>query len=205
MAQILDIVNAALTKIGDRPIASLEDDLPQADTISLRYQQVFDFVATQHPFKCLLSRRILAQDATYTKVAYYDYSFPLPNDCAAVLEVYDSDGDRYYDWEQEGEDVLANVSDIRVKYTKEVTDNVKLTPDVAELMAIYLAKEIARRRNPENEDQRVMELNKEYKDLLAVIRTKDSRRSAPRHYGPFDPYSQDANDDPLNILDSRVV
>lgn len=198
----LDIVNSALLKIGARPLNSLEDDFPEARAAMIRYRQVMDTVLSLYPFSCALYRTFLEKEASYEKSWGYRYCFPLPNDCLHLWEVVDPKGDRLYDFSQEGQKLLSNVSTIGVLYSRRITDLGVIDHDVAELISVWLAGELSERIDSNLERTRGLKEQAQY--LLQQIKTVDARRRAPRYYGEFDPFLKDSNDHPRNWVDSRL-
>jgi len=198
----VQICNSALTKIGERAINSLDDDLVQARACKLRYANVFDTVLSLYPFTCTLKRQNLTYDAGYTKQWEYDYQYSLPADCLHIWEVVDSDGDRLYEFSKEGDKILSNLSSIGILYTRRITDTGVIDHDVAELLSYYLAADLSERLNPDV--NRTNLLKQEFERFFARVRTADARRQAPRYYGTTDPFNKDTDDHPMNWLDARL-
>lgn len=71
----------------------------------------------------------------------WDYLYALPGNCLRVLEVNDSEvGDVISDeFIIEGRDILTNADEVRLVYTKQISDNLFYDPLFAEALALKLA------------------------------------------------------------------
>jgi hypothetical protein len=188
--QTLDICNAALVRIGEKPINSLDDDSPAARIVKLRYRAVFDFVLTLHPFSSALHRIKLLPDALYEKVLHYSYRYAVPNDCLRFLEVYDKNGEHLHDFELEGNSILTNATDfIALRYVRRVTDENLIDFGLGQLIALNLAWDIAQRLNPDSDrHSRQRGIYEEFQQQLRQLRRDESLKRPPNYYGIGDPF-----------------
>ena len=203
---VIEICNSALTKMGERNIVSLSDDLPQAKLCKTRYTYVINLVSSLHPWTCNLKRQTLAQDSSYTKVYEFDYSYVIPNDSLSLWQVVDGDGDRVYDYEVEGRRLLANLTSIKILYGKTLLpdDIGDMDHEVAEVCAHYLAWDMSNRLGEQDaQGQKRRALRQDYLQALSWAKTNNSSKKAPRSNGPLNPFNRTFSEQPKTWIDSR--
>ena len=89
MASVVDICNSALNQIGASNIISLTEDSKSARILNQRYDFVRDAVFRAHPWNPLITRVVLAPDATAPAFEFTN-QFTLPTDpfCLRVLSFF---------------------------------------------------------------------------------------------------------------------
>lgn len=96
MATDVSICSAALTLLGDVPIANLsEPSNRRAQLCANIYPQAKLDVLRAHPWNCL-TKRVVLSPLTETPEFEWGYQFALPGDCLRVLAVgYDEEPEEY--------------------------------------------------------------------------------------------------------------
>ena len=122
MASKVDIVNAALNKIGASRILAFTDDTPEGRLANSSYNDLRDEVLRDHPWNFAIRRVALAANAT-APIYEYSNSFDLPDEpnyCLRVLSV-ENPNDR--SWKIEGRAIVTNLeAPLNIKYIKRVID-----------------------------------------------------------------------------------
>lgn len=134
----VDICNSALILVGAERISSLTDANRAARICNEVFETLRDHLLAEHPWNFAIKRAALAQIET-NPVFGYSYAFALPQD---VLRVVDTNlGDS--DWAREGNTIVANYADVKIKYIAKVTDISKWSEgfkeSLAHKIAVYLA------------------------------------------------------------------
>ena len=144
MASDVDVVNAALLKLGARPILTMTDDSIEGRLAQRRYDTVRDDVLRAHPWNFAQKRTSVAASAT---VPTYEYSFayPVPTDFLRLMEI---DSPNNEPWRIESmDDSLHILTDsgtpLKILYVYRVT-NVDMMPmSFREALSATLALEWA--------------------------------------------------------------
>jgi len=136
----VSICNAALIQIGDGTITAITDDSERARLCNHRYDTVRDAVLKSHPWNFALARANLAS-LTATPTWEFDYQFTLPTDpyCLRVLEVRDY---RMDEWVVEGRKILAQDTNINIRYISRVTSEAEFDSLFAEAFSARLGHEM---------------------------------------------------------------
>lgn len=118
MASDVDIVNAALTHLGQRKITDIGEDSAAGKISALRYQDVRDATLRGHRWNFAIRRTSLAAEVATPEYGYaLAYTQPAePFYCLRVLEVEGAreDGDI---WKIEGRSILTDLaSPIKIQY-----------------------------------------------------------------------------------------
>jgi hypothetical protein len=139
MATQIGIINSALVKIGAATITATTDDSESARASMRIWDQGFDDLLASYPWNCATARATLTAlpDAPDSG---FDYQFPLPTDpyCLRVIEEVNN-----YEWHVEGRRLLCDSSAPEIRYIKRATNLGELSSQVAEVMSLWLAKELA--------------------------------------------------------------
>lgn len=85
-ATAVSICSNALLMLGDRPIASFDEDQDRARLASNLWPQVRDFVLRSHPWNCAITRVALAPDVT-PPAFDWAHQFTLPPDFLKALSL----------------------------------------------------------------------------------------------------------------------
>jgi hypothetical protein len=133
----VSIINSALIKVGATPIMSVDDGSKEANLAKARYEEVRDIVLRMHPWNCAVKRVTLAPLST-TPAFDFSNEFQLPSDCIRLLTV-----DEQIDYRIEGQKLLADATELNIKYIFRVTNPVQIDVLCAEAIALYLAYDLS--------------------------------------------------------------
>lgn len=155
----VEIANSALTKVGADRIIDLDDDNKLAKVCKERLPKLRKALLRAHPWNFAIKRIELAASVN-TPVFEWDYEYPLPSDCLRVLKTnhmlpFASTGDfetgrsplgvfgTSSEWKVEGRSILSNDSTMKIMYISDEDDVTKWDDLFAEVLALYLASDIA--------------------------------------------------------------
>lgn len=182
MAQsAVDCCNGALQKVGETPIMSLSDDLPQARRCALAYDGCRRSELRKHRWNFAIKRASLAPDAD-APAFDYAYQFTLPVDCLRVLFPTDATND----WVVEGRKILTNAGAVlNLRYVYDATDPTRWDALFYELMSVSIALQIMESTTGSNSKKD--RLDAEYKGLLAEAKKINAIEQVPME-SPEDGY-----------------
>lgn len=181
MADVTQICNMALARIGQQPINDINDDSPVARACLSLYEDTVREVARSHPWNCLKARADLAQNATAPEFGWA-YAYTMPTDCVRVIDV--NGYDPIYTpaiYEINGRDILTDDDECKMTYIRYNEDptgfDSLLVRSIVTLLASYLAGRIAQ------DDARSMTLREEYeRTTLRIARKVDANEQKRRRY-----------------------
>lgn len=134
----VDICNSALILVGAERISSLNESNRAARLCNEIFNTLRDHLLSEHPWNFAIKRQALAQDAT-NPAFDYSYRHSLPNDLLRILDTNLGDAT----WAREGEYIVSNFTDVKIKYVARVTDISKWSEGYKEALshkiAVYLA------------------------------------------------------------------
>ena len=152
---VVQICNAALTKLGDDTITSLADNTERARACAARYEAVRDAELRRRRWKFSIRRASLAALAT-APISDYDRQFQLPTDYLRLIEGGDiadaadltdyrtSSGRALYSIE--GDKLLTNLSaPLDIRYIARIEDVSLYDAAFTEALASRLAVELCER------------------------------------------------------------
>lgn len=159
MASDVDIVNAALLKLGARPILAFTDDTPEGRLATRRYATVRDDALRAHPWNFAMKRTSLAASSTAPDWGF-TYAYPVPTDFLRLHGVYDTGSNLWMGlrdvgyqpdftpWRIESTTdgaVIATdiIPPLQIRYVAQVTDANLMSPSFREALAAKLAAEWA--------------------------------------------------------------
>lgn len=141
IASEVDICNAALAAIGERPVASLEETGEAARLLALRYVPVRDAVLRAHPWNFALARALL-QPLADAPAFGFARAYGLPTDCLRVVEA----GAPPAPWRVEARRVLTDEGPpLPLLYVRAATETGLYDPLFVEALAARLAADLALR------------------------------------------------------------
>lgn len=187
------IINSALIKIGSTPILSTSDGSKEANLALVRFEECRDIVLRMHPWNCAIKRVILAPLAT-TPAFDFSNEFQMPSDLLRLLMVQEQ-----IDYRIEGRKILADATELNIKYIFRETNPNNLDVLCSEAIALYLAYDLSFALA--QDVQRTETLQNAFKIHLQKARAVDSQedgRNALRpnyvhdsRYGyPFNPQAR---------------
>lgn len=141
MATKLDIINAALTKLGLEPIATLSDNTKRAKQADTNYERLKRKLLRQHPWNFAKKRIELTADVGSSPVYGFNFQYSLPSDFLRLLQIESS----YEDHAIEGDKLFYNDGEkINIQYVHDAAEALFDTdPLFEDLLAITLAHELS--------------------------------------------------------------
>ncbi len=130
------VVNAALVKLGEKPITSMDDQVKAAELAKLRYDSIRQSALTMHTWHFAKDRLALTPLSS-TPAFGFAYQFERPSQCLRIL----STGGVPY--KLEGSHILCDSNVLYLEFTKDVTNPQDWTIYFAEVVVALLAKELA--------------------------------------------------------------
>lgn len=191
----LSIINASLTKLGERRISSIEEDTPQGRAAKALHAQAFRYILTKSPWSSATEYTQLLSDATWssTNSPRWPYRYQLPNKLVKLLKVYDGDEDQYYLYKRRGNYIYTDISLIYIEYIKDVTADNQIDPSLAQVLVCYLAYLLAPRLT--KEESTTGRMYQEYQQALREAKASDAQQKGPLFYGPNAPVQGDYYED----------
>lgn len=165
MASKLSICNQALYKIGQKGIISLDEGSEASRLCEINFDQALKVLLRTYNWGCATKRIALTKNINPPLFGFPN-SFALPPDFIRLIQAYDSGG-RYnqkYRWAIEGKDLLTDIDEVYLKYTRLVDDVQDLDPLATDGLICQLAIRIAMART---ESKTLVEaLIMEYEDVI---------------------------------------
>ena len=118
MASEVQLCNLALANVGDEQITSLTENSKAARLCNLVYEPMRDATLRAHPWNFAIKRIELAAN-TLTPAYEYNTQFTLPSDFLRLIGTNMLDTAKFT---VEGNQLLCNVSALKIKYIYAVTD-----------------------------------------------------------------------------------
>lgn len=139
------IVNLALTRIGQKTVTSLDDVNNAAILAKLHYDDTRRAVLRTLPWKFALKRASLAA-LVAAPVYEWDHAYQLPSDALYVVSTsmdQDGDGGTGETWDVEGRTIVTDAgSPIKILYIKDEDDVSLFDPLFVDVLAERLAAEL---------------------------------------------------------------
>lgn len=168
----IELMNAALVRVGSEPILSEDDDSTRARTVKTEYHLQLEYLTRSHPWRHATAYTSLNQ-ITPKPADVFDFHhvFQLPTDC---LRVISTDLDPLAEWtEIEGRRIAANTPAMRVKFIRLVTDVSKFSANFKEALAWLIARNIAPGLSSSTERARLC--HEMFDSTLETARTFDAQ------------------------------
>lgn len=137
MSAKIEICNAALALIGERSIASLDDDVLQARTLKAIYDITRKSMLRSHPWSCAKKRIALSPVATAPSFGYGS-AFALPTDFMRLIDVGGTE------FEVENGTVLADADVLNLVYVYDNTTEETWDALMCDAMTHLLASRICK-------------------------------------------------------------
>ncbi len=168
MASKINIINQALSKLGEPPIDSLSQDTKQARESLLVYDDKRQALLQEHKWNFAIKRAALAPLA---QAPLYGFTgaFQIPTDSLRIVSIELQDDNA---WEVEGQTILAqSTTAINIKYISDITDEDQMTAQFRETFSALLAWSMAEAliKTATVKDQ----LGQDYADKLRTARSMD--------------------------------
>lgn len=176
----VELCNAALARLGEARIASLDETHLAARTCAQLYPVAVDELLRSHRWNFASSRAVLSR-LDETPVFGFRYAYQLPGDCMRVVEVngVSSTGTPSEAWEIEGRKLLTDAETARIVYIYRAT-NLDLWDSLAlECLTLLLASKLApviQGGSTSKENELLEALNRLTAPLARRIDANESRR-----------------------------
>lgn len=177
MASDVEIVNAALTLLGESRIISLDDDQKPAREAKAMFTTSRDALLAGYNWSFAKTRAQLVAAAT-APLFGFDRSFPLPVDCLRVLfvgddyvgaDLTDYRGSNPEEFTIEGRSILTNLdAPLNVQYIKRVEDAAQFHPCFTKAFGCQLAYDLAEAITQSNSKVTKAERQLRYEINLAI-------------------------------------
>lgn len=143
MADVTEICNSALAKIGAARITALEEGSKNANLCAELYERCRDDLLRAHSWNFATARAKLAREAT-TPVFGFAYAYALPADWMRCVDAYgDAGGAAQIIYRVEGDCLLSDADDAFLCYIRRVEDANLMPADFREALACLMARELA--------------------------------------------------------------
>ena len=137
------IANAALLRVGSKPITSMDDENDRADTCKRLYPYVRDSLLTEHEWGFCIQRASLSRLVDAPSFGFL-YQYQIPGDVLKLIEIYSSTkAFHQFKWHREGTAILTDQEDISIVYKAKVTDTTQFPADFRMALESKLAAQIA--------------------------------------------------------------
>ncbi len=183
MSSKIEIINQALSSLGEPPIETISEDTKQARAAVLIYDDKRDALMQEHLWNFAISRASLPVSMT-TPEWGFDNAYQIPSDSLRIVSVEFQDDDS---WEVEGQTIVTDAEGpLNVKYISRVEDENQMTAQFRETLAALLAKELAEILVKTSTVK--ADLQQEYSDKLRIARSMDGAE-ADAYIRPIGPDS----------------
>lgn len=174
MASKTDIFRMTLARIGEVLISDPNGQVKGAEYLRVFYDMIMDELLRSFQWNFAAKRTTLAL-TTETPVGY-DYAYTLPDDCLLVRWLLDADGNRddTYEWEVESGELLTDMEDARVLYTRSVPDPNDFDALFTSMFTARLAAEVCPAIKP-RDGKKQASLWQIYERLLTQAKYADAK------------------------------
>jgi hypothetical protein len=176
----VSICSNALLILGDRPIASFDEDNDRTRLVSNLYAEKRDAVLRAHPWNCAIKRVVLSPNVD-APAFEWAYAFALPGDWLRTLSVgIDGDQDDYV---LEGREILMDKNVCRLRYIfrneVEATWDALLVDAMTEVMIATLAYAVTKSTTQQANAQDIV------RQVLKGARAVDGQEGTTETLGNF--------------------
>jgi hypothetical protein len=173
MPSVVDTINEALDRVGERPITSLSDGTPPANLASRMWPNTRDKVLRDHPWNFAVKRTITAPDTAAPDWGFL-YQHSLPSNCLRLIEIRDLDRDQY---QLESNKILTDEDTLYIRYIARITDPNEYDALFFDAVATRLAFDMCESLNQSNSKQKL--LWDQYQDAIKRARSTDAVENPP--------------------------
>ena len=181
MATDVSICSAALLKLGDKPIATLQENDRRAQLCANIYPLAKLDVLRSHPWNCAVKRVLLAPLAAPPAFSWR-FQFTLPGELLRLMQVgYDG---CQLDYQLEGGRILANTNSLPILYVADITEGL-FDAKLVHVMTLRMEKDLA---YPITKSTSLAEAkDAEYERALKRAKSIDGQETPPQDWGdsPF--------------------
>ena len=179
-ANIEEIVNKSLQKLGARPIVSLGEDSPNARSATAAYNITRQSLLREYNWNFAIVRASVTVDATQTVFGNLN-RYALPAGFLRLLRNRETSwraGDERKDWQIEGKFIVTSYgTPLEFRYIKDVTTVTEFDAMFTELLSVRLAKAMC--QDITGSLDRGAELDREAKEIVRMAREMNSFENEP--------------------------
>ena len=174
MAADIDVINAALSKLGEQALLAITDVSPAGRLANRTYADLRDALLREFPWNFAIKRASLAADAEAPEWGYA-FKYNLPGGCLRLIELNNC-GDE--DWRNEGRTIVTDMTaPLQIRYVKNVSVD-EMDATFREALASRLAMEWA---EPLTQATTVVNsMATLYRNKLQVARVADGQEDRTR-------------------------
>jgi len=174
MAADIDVINSALSKLGEQNLVNTTDVSPAGRLATRTYADIRDALLREFPWNFALKRAAIAANAA-TPTWGYAYAYNLPTGCLRVVEVENAGGE---EWRNEGRMIVTDIgAPLNLLYIGSVEVG-EMDSTFREALAARLAMEWA---EPLTQTTSVVDqMAGLYRNKLNVARSADSQTEKVR-------------------------
>jgi len=188
MSSQVQIVNRAMTLLGESRIASIDDDLKQARSAKAMWDISRDALLAAHNWTFAMHRRTVEALSDEPEWGF-DRQFQVPTDCLRLVQIgelyvgldltdYRSGSSEEY--MLEGDRILTSMSaPLKVRYVRRITDTTKFSQPFAASLAAKLALDMCEdlTQSPSKKEAAKAELGNELRNAVRA----NAIQVAPQH------------------------
>ena len=172
MADAVEICNGALTLLGGKAIASLDDDTKAARACNRVYDSTRLLLLQAHPWNFAMARASLAALST-SPLWEFDNAFSLPADCLFVKKINSTEA-----WNVEGTAIHTDEgAPLTILYMSDVTDPNVMTPLFRAALSARIALDIG--YDMTGNATLLTTMKTIYDERLSGARTNDAQEGTP--------------------------
>lgn len=178
----VEIVNSALIKIGEDPIASLDESRKAARRAKRQFPILRNQLLRMYRWNFAIKRATLAPESTGPAFGF-ESRFMLPDDCLRVLGIYnDNEPLQNYTssrvpWKVEQGFIHADGDTLNIFYIAEITDPQQFDAQFDEVLAWFIARDLA--FNLSSGPDMVKLADSGYKEALREAKLSDAVEGTP--------------------------
>ena len=168
MADVVQICNRAMQRLGAKRITSLTQDTPNARSCNFAYEPIRDAELRSHTWSSAVKRAQLAEDSTapiFGKTA----RFALPSDFIRLLPLDPEQNENTIDYQIESGFIYTNYSaPLNIRYIYRLTDVNTMDSLMREALSMRLAMKLCEEVTQSNTKKDLISLD--YKNLIREAR-----------------------------------
>jgi len=176
----IDVINKALTLLGDRVISSRSENNERARVMDAIYDNTRDRILRECPWNFAVKRVKLSSSGTPVW-GDYGYLYPLPTDFLYMMET-----DGATDYTIEGGNILSDATNgvaggtLSIRYVSRVTDVSRMDPLFTEALAFRLAYDACEKITQSNTKKDY--LYREYETTMARAKRYNGQEDNAYYY-----------------------
>lgn len=168
---LLDILNRALDKLGQKPLVNTAEPGPNAARVRRMWPACRDAVLREHPWKCA-TKRVQLNELKEKPLFGFSHRYQLPSDFLRLVAVEPQGASV----EVEGNTLLADVRGLAIAYVSRVENPRLYDAALSEALSLKLASELA--YGTTGSSSLAEQLRAEYQQKLKEARGHDAREGS---------------------------